>query len=347
VLTDIFARRYANAPLWRAYTDTEATLLLQAFRLVERQVLPLQKPGRIYAAEQAWTRIHDRLADELGLEALAQRSDGWGHHFPIDQVCKAFMTEAPRHGGNVDKLIKERLSFIELAFRAREEEVRANTAGLPERIVQALRGEAQRAAQLKKLDGRDHVVSRDVVAGPLIAETDEVSAEFRSAVDELNARFRQADTRLNYHNGFIQIGGDEVVAREMEKPFWNLVSDPKWKNVDTDMKEAIDLRDSAGRDPAFYAARALESTIKIISDEKKWTHGSEKGASNYIDNLGSSKNKFVESWESEALKAFFAKVRNPLGHGPGGKAMPALTPQQTDWAIETCMSWIKSLIIRL
>jgi hypothetical protein len=55
--------------------------------------------------------------------------------------------------------------------------------------------------------------------------------------------------------------------------------------VDHDIKEAIDLRDTHGRDPAFYAARALESTIKIISDEKGLSTAKERGAHNYIDNL--------------------------------------------------------------
>lgn len=55
--------------------------------------------------------------------------------------------------------------------------------------------------------------------------------------------------------------------------------------MDHDIKEAIDLRDTHGRDPAFYAARALESTIKIISDEKGLSTAKERGAHNYIDNL--------------------------------------------------------------
>jgi hypothetical protein len=114
------------------------------------------------------------------------------------------------------------------------------------------------------------------------------------------------------------------------------------------MKEALDQRDSGGADPAFYAARALESTIKIISDRKDWTHGGEKGVSNFIDNLGSKKNgNFISDWEREALRAFFTDIRNPIGHGAGSAAMPKLTEQQTNWAIETCMSWIKSLIQRL
>jgi hypothetical protein len=55
-----------------------------------------------------------------------------------------------------------------------------------------------------------------------------------------------------------------MVAQEIEAPFWQLVADPKWTNVDHDFKETVDLRDTRGRDPALYAARALESTIKIF-----------------------------------------------------------------------------------
>jgi hypothetical protein len=114
------------------------------------------------------------------------------------------------------------------------------------------------------------------------------------------------------------------------------------------MKEALDRRDNAGRDSAFYAARALESTIKIISDKKRWTHGKENGAHNYIDNLGSARaGNFISDWETGMLKSFFTNIRNRLGHGPGSQAMPTLTDAQTDWAIENAMSWIKSLIERI
>ncbi len=115
--------------------------------------------------------------------------------------------------------------------------------------------------------------------------------------------------------------------------------------MDHDIKEAIDLRDTNGRDPAFYAARALESTIKIISDEKHFSTGKERGAHNYIDNLKGG--TFIEDWEADALKLFFTKVRNPLGHGPGSGEMVILGNHQTNWAIENCMTWAKSLIRRM
>ena len=48
----------------------------------------------------------------------------------------------------------------------------------------------------------------------------------------------------------------------------------------------------------------MESAIKIISDEKGWTTGNEKGAANYIDHLASANHgRFIEAWESDALKA--------------------------------------------
>jgi hypothetical protein len=177
---------------------------------------------------------------------------------------------------------------------------------------------------------------------------DRENREFGSAVHELNARMRQAGYELHYHNGFIQRSLDAVVEDQIEQPFWDLVADAKWTNVDRDMKEAIDLRDGGGRDPAFYAARALESTIKIVSDLNGWSHGGEKGTHNYIDNLGNQRaGQFIENWEVGELQNFFSHVRNPLGHGPGPDEMPELSPEQTDEAIEFCMSWIKSLIRRV
>jgi hypothetical protein len=118
---------------------------------------------------------------------------------------------------------------------------------------------------------------------------------FQSAVDELNTRFLQARCDLNYHNGFIQRSTDALSEQHIEKPFWGLLADRQWKNVDLDMKEALDQRDSGARDAAFYAARALESTIKIISDMRGLTHGGEKGAHNFIDNLASQKAGFIAS----------------------------------------------------
>jgi hypothetical protein len=174
-----------------------------------------------------------------------------------------------------------------------------------------------------------------------------VNSVFQTQVLELNERFRRAKAPLTYHNGIIQFAMDQQIEQQIAKPFWDLVSDPLWKNVDIDMKEALDRRDSNDKDPAIFAAKALESAIKIVSDTKQWTRGTENGASQYVDNLVSKANgSFLTPWEGDMLKDYFRKVRNSVGHGPGTEPMPKLTLAQTDWAIETAMSWVRTLVRR-
>jgi hypothetical protein len=317
MLTDIFVDRYAKRTFWKDYTETERKLLTHSFR---HELAP-----RTYSYQ---TRMMGNLYTQTGF-------------WPMDKVCKDFVCAEYTGAVPPDRFMKERISFVELAFRLREEELAALNQELPAQLAAAKRREDSiRSATGRRLPG-----SR---ADALKARNDSLNARFRQNVDELNERFRRAGAPLNYHNGFIQVAADELVEQQVEQPFWAIVADPIWKNVDHDMKEALDRRDANETDPAFYAARALESAIKIISDQKGWTHGGEKGAHNYIENLGSTKNgAFLKAWECAALKQFFTEIRNPLGHGAGSDEMPKLTPEQTNWAIETCMSWIKSLIRRM
>jgi len=258
----------------------------------------------------------------------------------MDKVCKDFVFANYDGTVSADRFMKERISFIELAFREKEEELTKINQNLAKELFNA----RQKDKFIKNSGFRLPGNREDGVK----AYNKLLNSNFDASVDEINERLRRAGYKLNYHNGFIQIADDELVEEQIEKEFWSITKDPLWKNVDIDMKESIDRRDSNGRDPSFYAARALESTIKIISDQKEWTHRGEKGAHNYIDNLGSKKNgEFINSWEKDALKFFFTFVRNPFGHGAGSEEMPQLTPQQTNWAIETCMSWIKNLINRM
>jgi hypothetical protein len=114
------------------------------------------------------------------------------------------------------------------------------------------------------------------------------------------------------------------------------------------MNEALDRRDNGAGDAAWYGCRALESAIKIISDLKGWSTGRERGAHNYIDNLAAERDgsRFIEKFEMEVLKPYFTHVRNPFGHGPGNEPMPNFTVEQTDWAIEIAMTWIRTLVRR-
>lgn len=294
MLTDIFADRYANRVLWLAYTETEAKLLIQCFRIVAEQLFPYWVDGKeSESAKACWVSIHDRLSMELGVHELAPKYYSYqttvmgkphtqSGFWTMDKVCKDFVCNPYAGKGTPDRYVKERISFVELAFRLKDEELQAQNASLPERIAQARLRSQQHAMRHIRIPG-------DIGEG-MLAFNASLNTAFRVSVDELNERLRRAGVPLNYHNGFLQIATDARTESEIEKPFWSVVSDPIWKNVDIDMKEALDRRDGNDRDPVFYAARALESAIKIISDGKGWTHGGEKGAHSYIDNLAASKN---------------------------------------------------------
>jgi hypothetical protein len=344
MLTDIFAERYASRTLWETFTETESKLLVQCFRIVAEQLIPYWSNGKESAtAKRQWTSLHDRLSMELGVDELAPRyysyQASWmgkpftqSGFFTYDSVCKSFMCTTYTGAITPDRFMKERISFVELAFRLCEEELIAFNIDLTKTIAVANQADLNQIPEVRI---------------PIDSLVDELRVHFKEYVGELNERFKRAGTPLNYHNGFIQVATDPLVEEQIERAFWTIVADPLWKNVDIDMKEALDRRDANDRDPAFYAARALESTIKIISDQKGWTHGGEKGAHHYIDNLGSKKNgAFIADWERDALKSFFTNIRNPFSHGPGSAAMPQFILEQTNWAIETSMSWIKSLVQR-
>lgn len=346
MLTDIFARRYESVPMWQVFDEPSRRLIVQSFQLLE-QICPYYISGKVHEQGKAfWTQLHDLLARELGLKELSPKIYGYyapqnqwiSGFYDIIKVCETWMLKPFDGPILADGFIKERLSLVELGFRKHGEAVSDANAKLPFYIAQAKKSDAT----LDKLRG---LVMPGSQVDSVKAINVHMNAAFQSAVDELNARFRQAGRNLHYHNGFIQVASDAVVDREIETPFWDLVADSKWKNVDHDIKEAIDFRDTDGRDPAFYAARALESTIKIISTEKNLSTGKERGAHNYIDNL--KRGNLIEDWESDTLKAFFTKVRNPLVHGPGAGEMPSLNKHQTNWAIENCMTWVKSLARRI
>lgn len=352
MLTDVFFRRYANRPMFASVGQRETALFVQAYRIVNEQIWKYYGyDNKVDESVKAvWTGIHDRLSMEIGVKELSPKyysyqtewmgkpytHSGWND---INFVLEQWLNFKFSDGLDPDVFVKRRLSFVELAFRTREEQVAQANGEFPRRVAEAELQDKMPPRPMT-LPGRRSDGVRAINEG--------MNRTFAANVDELNERFKQTGMPLHYHNGFIQITQDEQLQEQVEQPFWLLVKDAQWKNVSIDMAEAIDRRDTAGRDPSFYAAKALESTIKIICDIKKWTTGNEKGVSDFLNHLESKVNgAFIESWERQSMQRLYSDVRNDLGHGPGSKVMPNLTPQQIDHTIEFCMSWIKSLIKRL
>lgn len=165
------------------------------------------------------------------------------------------------------------------------------------------------------------------------------------AVDErLNSLVKAAGLRLSYQRTKFVPVDDERLSAEVSEPFWRLVEAPKWANVRKDMETAFRQRDTGGPNAALMAARAFESTIKIISDQRGATTGKERGAAAFVDTL--LRAQFIDGWEANLFKRFFAEVRNPEAHGAGSAPQPSLSDPQTTWAMEFCMISIKGLIRR-
>jgi len=171
--------------------------------------------------------------------------------------------------------------------------------------------------------------------------------DYDNCVDELNRRFKESKLGFYYNNKSIDTYNDKLSYNNIYEPYWEIMKDEKYKTIDNDIKIAFQKLNSNQSDAAFYSMRALESCIKIISDELSLSTGKEKGASNYIDNLGNKKVKFIERWEADSLKFLFKEIRNPLGHGPGNEEVIALKYFQEKCVIDLVLVWIKSLITRL
>lgn len=352
MLTDVFFRRYENRPMFKSVGQKESALFVQAYRIVDEQIWKYYRYDDKVdeSVKTIWTVIHDRLTMEIGIKELSPKSysyqtewmgkpstaSGWNNmNFVVEQWLNYKFTDDL----DPDMFVKRRLSFVELAFRTREEQVAQANAEFPAQLVQA---------EFQDKLRYEHMTVPGVRSNSVRAINESMNRKFAANVYELNERLKQADMPLHYHNGYLQIAQDEQLQEQVEQPFWLLVKDAQWKNVSIDMAEAIDRRDTGGRDPSFYAAKALESTIKIVCELKKWTTGAEKGVSDFLNHLESKGNgAFIEGWERQSMQRFYSDVRNDLGHGPGSKDMPNFTAQQIDQTIEFCMSWVKSLIKRL
>ncbi|MFZ3047055.1 MAG: hypothetical protein WA151_14175, partial [Desulfatirhabdiaceae bacterium] len=285
MITDVFHKRYPQFRYFgRGFSKETAIFFRQGAQIIFSDLKPHLKD-----MEEICGKTYAKLVRELGYGLCNGQT---AEDICIKAFCEPYDLWNNAHGEQTE-FTQYRLSLLELLLAEIENEFTANND--------------TKSGQRFKLFGKD---KSNVNASRYDT--------FRGAISELNFRFREARMPFHYHNGIIQLSKDDFVEKKIYEPFLKIVKDPKFKNVDIDIKDAIDRRDNRGRDATLYALKALESTIKIISDDKGLTRGSERGAANYIDNLVSSANgRFIDVWEAGALKAMFRDLRNPHGHGPG------------------------------
>ena len=352
MLTDILIDRFPEQAIKHDWTELDRRFLVQSTKILERMFISEPEWQRNGSAmfeaqrrvETSYHYIHDLLCEELGIDHLADPFywyDRKQHRKPYAAICVEFLTASYNEPFGPFTFIAQRLSLIELGFRHHLAFVTDQNTSLTERI-----------AKVDEIDTASASPTALFRLGPngdyLRKENLALNKHYEDAVAEFNTRLRRAGYKLNLHNGYIQYSDDELTNDAIHEPFWALVADPIWASVDEEMMEAIAARDRNDRTATLHAFSALESVIKVISGIKGWTTGEEKGASHFVNHLQSKKNgKFIDDWEGEMLKGMFSGVRNPFAHGPGADPLASFTPAQTTWAIDTAMSWTKSLITRM
>ena len=322
MLTDIFGIRYEDVPIFQSYSKREKRVLHQSVTVLEEAFPYWETSGpKQNEAKGFWDEVHKRVANELGVKHLSTSHYPSPHGSrPLIEVTRDYVLRPFDVGDHADTYIKNRLSVVEVGMR-----IMFKQASSSQDQMNETGGGVQNLLKKFYLERIER---------------------HKTAEEELNVRFGQGRFPLHYHNGFIQLKKDEKISSQIEQPFWSLVFEPMWKNVDFEMKEALDQLDTGGKHPAFHAGKAFESALKIISSQMNLTHGSERGAHSFVDNLAKSGVDFLKRWEAEEIKHYFTKVRNPLGHGPGEEPMHLLDYEQSSWAIEGAMSWIKLLVTR-
>lgn len=294
MLTDILIDRFPERAAKSDWTELDRRFFVQSAKIL----------GRMFTSEPEWERsgssmfeaqrrleesyqaIHDQLCEELGIDHLADPFYWYGgkqHRKPFGTICVEFLTAEYNEPFGPFTFIAERLSLIELGFRHHLEFLANQNATLAERVAKVDEIDRARASPIAQLRlGPD--------GNYLKKENLAFNQHYEGAVSEFNMRLRRAGYRLHLHNGYIQYSDDDLTVDAIHQPFWSLVADPIWASVDEQMKEAIAARDRGDRTATLHAFSALESVVKIVSGIKGWTTGEEKGASQFVNHLQSSKN---------------------------------------------------------
>lgn len=73
MLTDIFAIRYADRPIWNTVGEAETALCTQGYRILAEQIIPPQTPDKkdLPDNNKRWESLERRISMELGLAELS------------------------------------------------------------------------------------------------------------------------------------------------------------------------------------------------------------------------------------------------------------------------------------
>ena len=178
----------------------------------------------------------------------------------------------------------------------------------------------------------------------------EITIPAADAINELNERFRRAGFGYRYEQGNIIRVDSELTHQEITRPALQLLADPRFKGADEEFRAAHDhYKAGEYKDCAVDALNALESTMKVICDLKKWSYPPGARATDLIKVLRR-EGLFPEFAEQSfdqlvaTLKSGLPSLRNEAGgHGQG--AEPVKIPIYiASYALNLAASKIRFLV---
>ncbi|WP_298535291.1 STM4504/CBY_0614 family protein [uncultured Methanobrevibacter sp.] len=144
--------------------------------------------------------------------------------------------------------------------------------------------------------------------------------------DLINLRFKESSMGYKMVNGQIIRQDSEVIFTEIIEPTINLTYNKFFENVNKDFVNAIkEYQSGKNKNCLVKALNSLESTLKIICDEKGWGYNDGDGCSKLIDvcfenGLIPSEMKSEFTSLNSLLKSGTLPIRNNYaGHGDGGE----------------------------
>jgi hypothetical protein len=153
----------------------------------------------------------------------------------------------------------------------------------------------------------------------------------RKLSEELNTRFNEHGLGYQYESGEIMRTDSKVLHEEVVRPALAVLTDPKFFGANNEMLEAFEHhRHGRDKDTLTWALKALESTLKIICNERRWTIQGKGQAKDLFETVF--QNNLIEPlWQSEfsglrsVLESGVPTARNKLGgHGQGQQ--PTVVP---------------------
>lgn len=344
MITDIFSRRYPDADL----KNIGNAFFVQISKIYDDHHLGIRKA----LLEKVPNYKYSGYADEH-IRIIAQALNKICTELGIETLDKPAYQTLSKHGYNDYRIFQkyifdtevdplEKLSFLEILFRDAESHLLDETSFIEKKLpeYQARSEHIKNLSEEKKTkfhnDGEENIAS----SIPVLESKKSALTVIRT---EVNQRAKMHSLDFSYHNGFFQKSDNPAIEEKIMSTFWELVSKQKYKNIETDMLKAYDLYDSNDRDAPLYAAKALESMLKIVCLEKNFTSNSNKPAGFYLDMLNKKENgPVILNEEKEELVSMF-RIRNSHGHGPGENPMPSLTAQQTIRYINASAVWVVNL----